>query len=100
MPLDQDGVGEKPAAPKAFVPIIDRSHEIPSGTALLRQLCNFTSTEFEIAVRLARGRAPQAYSGELTVSGWTVRAHLHHVSDKTETHRQAELVQHLLAGIR
>jgi DNA-binding NarL/FixJ family response regulator len=97
MPLDHDEAGEKPAAPKALVRIIDRDHEKQSGTALLRQLDNFTSTEFEIAVRLAPGEDLKQISDELTVSVWTVRTHLHHVFDNTDTHRQAELVRHLLA---
>lgn len=89
MPLDHDEVGEKPAAPKALVRTIDRDHEKQSGTALLRQLYNFISTEFEIAVRLARGGNLKQISDELAVSVWTVRTRLHHVFDKTETHRQS-----------
>jgi hypothetical protein len=66
MPLDHDDAGAKPAAPRALVRIIDRDHEKQSGTALLRQLYNFTSTEFEIAVRLARGEDLKQISDELT----------------------------------
>jgi DNA-binding NarL/FixJ family response regulator len=99
MPLDHDEAGEKPAAPKALVRIIHRDHEKQSGTALLRQLYNFTSTEFEIAVRLACGKDLRQISDQLTVSVWTGRTHLHHVFNKTDTHRQAGLVPHLLAVI-
>lgn len=39
---------------------------------------------------------PKQISDELSVSLATVRTHLQHVFDKTETHRQAELVRLLL----
>jgi FixJ family two-component response regulator len=36
---------------------------------------------------------------EMSVSLSTVRTHLQHVFDKTQTHRQAELVRLLLGGL-
>jgi len=50
----------------------------------LQQLYGITSTEFEIAVRLARGEDLKQISDKLTVSVWTVRTHVHHVFDKTD----------------
>ena len=97
MPLDRAEAGETPAGPRALVQIVDREHEKQPATTLLRQLYNFTNTESEIAVRLANGEDLKQISDELAVSLWTVRTHLQHVFDKTDTHRQAELVQHLLA---
>jgi DNA-binding CsgD family transcriptional regulator len=66
-------------------------------TAVLRQLYGFTNTESEIALRLAHGADLRRISDELSISLTTVRTHLQHAFDKTNTHRQAELVQQLLA---
>jgi len=77
--------------------IIDPEHETEPVTALLRQLYGFTNTESEIALRLAHGADLRRISAELSISLITVRTHLQHAFDKTNTHRQAELVQQLLA---
>ena len=81
----------------ALVLVIDPEHENRPAPALLRQLYNFTNTEAEIALRLTRGDDLKQISDELSVSPWTVRTHLQHLFVKTDTHRQAELIRHLLA---
>ena len=81
----------------ALVLVIDPEHENPPAPRLLRQLYNLTNTEAEIAVRLTRGDDLKQISDELSVSPWTVRTHLKHLFVKTDTHRQAELIRHLLA---
>ena len=77
--------------------VIDPEHENLPAPGLLRQLYNFTNTEAEIALRLTRGDDLKQISDELSVSPWTVRTHLQHLFVKTDTHRQAELIRHLLA---
>ena len=62
----------------------------------MRRLYGLTMTEADVAVRIARGADLQEISDELSVSIATVRKHLQHVFDKTDTHRQAELVRLLL----
>ena len=97
LPLHRAATGEIWSRSTALVLIIDPEHETEPVTALLRQLYHFTNTESEIALRLARGADLKRISDELSISLTTVRTHLQHAFDKTDTHRQAELVQHLLA---
>jgi DNA-binding CsgD family transcriptional regulator/PAS domain-containing protein len=97
LPLHRTATGETWSGSTALVLIIDPEHETQSVTALLRQLYRFTDTESEIALRLARGADLKRISDELSISLTTVRTHLQHAFDKTNTHRQAELVQQLLA---
>ena len=49
------------------------------------------------ALRVANGQGLTPISEELSVSIATVKTHLQHVFDKTDTHRQAELVRLLTA---
>jgi DNA-binding CsgD family transcriptional regulator len=49
-----------------------------------------------VALHIARGADLKEISDESSVSITTVRKHLQHVYDKTDTHRQAELVRLLL----
>jgi DNA-binding CsgD family transcriptional regulator len=52
--------------------------------------------EAEVALRVMHGADLKQMSEELSVSLSTIRTHLHHIFDKTDTHRQAELVRLLL----
>jgi DNA-binding CsgD family transcriptional regulator len=56
-----------------------------------------TATEAEVALRISRGISLKQISDELSVSYETIRTHVQHVFDKTDTHRQGELVRLLLA---
>ena len=97
LPLHQTAAGETWSGSTALVLIIDPEHETEPITAVLRQLYGFTNTESEIALRLAHGADLRRISDELSISLTTVRTHLQHAFDKTNTHRQAELVQQLFA---
>ena len=66
--------------------------------ALVQDLFGLTNTEAQIAVRLARCLDVRQLAEGLSISTATVRTHLQHVFDKTDTHRQAELVR-LLATL-
>jgi DNA-binding CsgD family transcriptional regulator len=82
--------------PMALVLIVDPEDEPEPTTALLRRLYHLTNAEAEVALHVMRGADLKQISEELSISLLTVRTHLHHVFDKTDTHRQAELVHLLL----
>jgi DNA-binding CsgD family transcriptional regulator/PAS domain-containing protein len=82
--------------PMALVLIIDPEDEPEPAAALLRRLYRLTEAEAEVALHAMHGEDLKQISEELSISLTTVRTHLHHVFDKTDTHRQAELVHLLL----
>lgn len=96
LPLHHTGSGEMPREATALVLIIDTEQESVPSTTLLRRLFGLTRTEAEVAVRIVRGADLKQIAEELSVSLATVRTHLQHVFDKTDTHRQSELVRRLL----
>jgi DNA-binding CsgD family transcriptional regulator len=67
----------------------------PSITTL-EELFGLTPAEATVAVRILSGRGLQSVAGDLGVTLSTVRIHLQRVFEKTDTHRQAELVRLLL----
>jgi DNA-binding CsgD family transcriptional regulator len=97
LPLSRPASDETSRGPAAFVLIIDPERELDSATTLLRRLHGLTATEAEVALRISRGLSLKQISDELSVSYQTIRTHLQHVFDKTDTHRQGELVRLLLA---
>ena len=96
LPLHHAATDEISSDTRALVLIIDPDQRPEPAPALLRRLYGLTTTEGEIAVRIAQGAELKEISDELSVSITTVRKHLQHVYDKTDTHRQAELVRLLL----
>jgi DNA-binding CsgD family transcriptional regulator len=82
--------------PAAMIVMIDPELEQRPPVPLLRRLYRLTQTEAEVAVRIARGADVRHIAEELCVSVPTVRTHLQHLYDKTNTHRQAELIRLLL----
>jgi DNA-binding CsgD family transcriptional regulator/PAS domain-containing protein len=97
VPLSRTSYDETPTDPAALVLICDPEHDNESATALLRRLFGLTSAEAEVAVYISRGMTLKQIADELSVCYQTVRTHLQHVFDKTDTHRQGELVRLLLA---
>jgi DNA-binding CsgD family transcriptional regulator len=97
MPLHPTGVDDNPRAPSALIVIKDPERETEPATILLRRLHGLTVGEAEVAVRLTGGTSLREIASELSVSYHTVRTHLQHVFDKTDTHRQGELIRLLLA---
>jgi DNA-binding CsgD family transcriptional regulator/PAS domain-containing protein len=96
LPLHHMATDETSSDARALVLIIDPEQEPEPAGALVRSLYGLTMTEADVAVRIARGADLQEISDELSVSIATVRKHLQHVFDKTDTHRQAELLRLLL----
>ena len=79
--------------PMALVLIIDPEDEPEPAIALLRRLYRLTDAEGEVALRVVHGADLKHISEELSISLTTVRTHLQHVYDKTDAHRQADLVR-------
>jgi DNA-binding CsgD family transcriptional regulator len=82
--------------PMALVLIIDPDDEPEPAPALLRRLYRLTEAEAEVALHVMGGADLKQISEEMSISLTTVRTHLQHVFDKTDTHRQAQLVRLLL----
>jgi DNA-binding CsgD family transcriptional regulator len=96
LPLHHTAPDEISSEARALVLIIDPDQEPEPAAALLRHLYGLTIAEADIALHIARGANLTEISDQLSVSITTVRKHLQHVYDKTDTHRQAELVRLLL----
>jgi DNA-binding CsgD family transcriptional regulator len=97
LPSHRRNADEPLRQPMALVLIIDPDDEPEPTVALLRRLYGLTEAEAEVALHVMHGADLKQISEELSISYTTVRTHLQHVFDKTETHRQAELVRLLLA---
>jgi DNA-binding CsgD family transcriptional regulator len=80
----------------AMALIVDPEREPQVSPVHLQQLYGLTPAEATVAIRILRGRGLQSVAEELSVTLSTVRIHLQRVFEKTQTHRQAELVRLLL----
>jgi DNA-binding CsgD family transcriptional regulator/PAS domain-containing protein len=96
LPSHRRNADEPLRQPMAMVLIIDPDDEPEPTVALLRRLYGVTEAEAEVALHVMHGADLKQISEELSISYTTVRTHLQHVFDKTDTHRQAELVRLLL----
>jgi DNA-binding CsgD family transcriptional regulator len=97
LPSHHRNADEPLRQPMALVLVIDPDDEPEPAVALLRRLYRLTEAEAEVALHVMHGADLKQISEELSISYTTVRTHLQHVFDKTDTHRQAELVRLLLA---
>ena len=82
-----------------MIVIVDPEMEQVPDLEVLRRLYRLTKTEAEVALRVLDGTGLVPIAEELAMSLATVRTHMQHVFDKTDTHRQAELVRLLLRGV-
>lgn len=87
--------GERTAV--AMVLIVDLSIVPEPPADVLHRLFGFTRAEVAVALAVMRGQGLQAVADQLCVSLSTVRVHLQHAFEKTDTHRQVELTALLLA---
>ena len=76
--------------------IIDPEQEAEPAATLLRRLYGLTKSEADVALLVLRGEGLKPIAEALSVSVNTIRFQLQRVFDKTDTHRQAELVRLLL----
>jgi DNA-binding CsgD family transcriptional regulator len=91
-----------PTSVKLFLPIPGLmrfplpGQQLEPPTRLLERVYGLTNAEADVASRVLRGDGLKPICEELSLSMATVKTHLQHVLDKTDTHRQAELVRLLL----
>lgn len=88
-----------PLRPAAIVLICDPERELLLPPDRLSQLFRLTRREAQIAALLAHGADLSEIAERLGVSRGTVHTHLKRILEKTDTHRQAELVSLLLRGL-
>lgn len=82
---------------RALILVVDPERQPEPSTELLRRLYGLTESEASVAVRLMSGDGVKPIADAMCLSVGTVKTHLQHIFDKTDTHRQAELVRVLLA---
>lgn len=87
------------ASPTALVFVVDPEQEFMPDREAVRRLYGLTKTEADIAMRVLDGAGLTPITEELSISLSTARTHLQHIFDKTNTHRQAELVRLMLRGL-
>ncbi|AFM15673.1 DNA-binding protein with HTH domain [Mycolicibacterium chubuense NBB4] len=88
---------DEPSATRALLLIVDPERGREPPTAVIRQLFGLTKAEADVAMRIVNGDALDTIAADLVLSRATVKTHLQRVFDKTDTHRQAELVRLLMA---
>ena len=96
LPLHATRTEAASRGPAAMVLIVDPEVESKSVPTMLQRLYNLTACEAQVALRISRGLPLKQIADEVAVSYQTVRTHLQHVFDKTDTHRQGELIRLLL----
>lgn len=74
------------------------SEQAVSGADLLQQIYGLTTAQARLAEALSRGLSVEDYAEQQQLSCNTVRTHLKHLFDKTDTHRQGDLVRVLVSG--
>jgi len=97
-PLASNGFELGPERPAAAIFLNDPESQIEPDPQVFRRLFGLTEAESRLAAALMHGRSLEEASEELGVSRTTVRTQLQSIFDKTETHRQGELVRLLLSG--
>lgn len=85
-----------PRAPGVLVAIVDPDHQPRLAADVLEDLFGLTPAEAAVSIRILRHDGLKAVADSLGVTLSTVRIHLQRVFEKTETHRQSELVRLLL----
>jgi DNA-binding CsgD family transcriptional regulator len=91
---ENGGTGESTAV--AFVTIADPEANSNRPTWLLRDLFGFSITETLVAERLMAGDSPEKAAAALNMKISTARWHINAILQKTETHRQPDLIRLLL----
>lgn len=103
LPCGNTYVESQPQRATVLILIVDPDDEQEPQAETLKKLYGLTKAEAVVATRVTKGEGLQTVADALGVSLSTVRIHLQRVFEKTDTHRQAELVRLLLtvqAGIQ
>ena len=83
-------------APKVLVAIFDPAHQPRRAADVLADLFGLTPAEAAVSIRILSYDGLKSVADSLGVTLSTVRIHLQRVFEKTEVHRQSELVRLLL----
>jgi len=84
--------------PAAVIFITDPEHKCETPPEMLKRLYGLTAREAALAALLLHGIDLREAAGRLEVSMNTARTHLRLIFEKTDTHRQSELLHLLLRG--
>lgn len=90
--------GQEPNEQLASVFVNSLEHSDEATEAWLVKLYGLTPTEARLSAIMMRGRSLEQSAEEMEVSRHTIRTHLRHIFQKTETSRQGELISLLLNG--
>lgn len=83
--------------PSALIVIVDPERQLTLPAVILQRLFGLTASEAQVALMVVDSHGLKAIADELSVSLATVKSHLNRVFQKTDTHRQSELVRLLLS---
>lgn len=95
--LDQD-TGLLSQEPAAVILLSDPERRPQIPCRVLASLFGLTPTEARIALALAEGLRSEEIAERMAISPTTVAFHLRNLFQKTDTHRQAELIALVLSG--
>ncbi|MBF8221099.1 response regulator [Halomonas sp. 328] len=96
--LGQDEPSQCEQKPAVVVLLSDPEKRARVPRQVLASLFGLTPTEARIALALAEGWRTEEIATQMGISPTTVAFHLRNLFQKTDTHRQAELIALVLAG--
>jgi DNA-binding CsgD family transcriptional regulator/PAS domain-containing protein len=99
-PVREDRVPEHVLGRSVLVSVTDLDSAVSFSERILRDLFGLTPAEIRVAIALAEGATAQEAAEALGLSFFTVRAHLARIFQKTDTHRQADLMRLLMRTVR
>ena len=94
---EQNAAWGSPLQPVAIVFLTDPQATLVLNAALLRRLYGISASECRVAQELLRGQTLQDAARQLHLGENTVKTHLHQLFEKTQTHRQQQLIRLLLS---
>jgi DNA-binding CsgD family transcriptional regulator len=94
--METAGLRERQPMAAIFVTDPERQHQLP--LEQLTYLYGLTPAEAKLVQGLAAGKSLYNVAEDLGITTGTARSHLSRIYLKTDTHRQAELVQLVLTG--
>ncbi|PMR79660.1 two-component system response regulator [Halomonas urumqiensis] len=90
--------GSDPSEPAAVILLADPEQRARLPQQVLANLFGLTPTEARIALALAEGKRSEDIAAQLSIAATTVAFHLRNLFQKTDTHRQADLIALVLSG--
>jgi DNA-binding CsgD family transcriptional regulator len=84
--------------PAAAIFVANSEDVNPVNTDALRRFWHLTQCEARVAALVARGMGVEEIAAELEITANTVRTHLKHIYDKTQTTGQVELVRLIVSS--